>query len=481
VAAVFLLYLAAGKLGLSVPFTSGNVSPVWPASGIALAAVLSWGYGIWPGIAAAAFLVNFWSPIPRLAALGIAVGNTSSALVGGYLLRRIAGLETSLVKLRDVLALVLLGALASTLVAATGGTTTLFLTHVRPWSAFWTAWRVWWFGDAMGVLVVAPLFLTGWALWRSFDRARGIELLVLLLSVTATSFAIFSRVLGMSVQDDVLAFAVFPFVIWAAIRFRVAGASLVSFVIAAIAVWGTALGYGPFVEHSPVHNAVLLQLFLAVISITGLMLAAVISERLHISEAFETRERLLRELELTEQSLKENQTRLELAQKAARMGVWEWDLGADEVVWSLGAPALYGVAQSTFSLRYEDWLGFVHPEDRDAVRRSVGEALAGEKEHDLEFRTVLPDGSVRWLAGRGKVFRNVSGTPVRMTGICIDVTELKQAQDAIREAHDELEVRVRNRTIELAQSNRALSAQIAERIQAQEALELQTRRLREQS
>ncbi len=481
VAAVFLLYLAAGKLGLSVPFTSGNVSPVWPASGIALAAVLSWGYGIWPGIAAAAFLVNFWSPIPRLAALGIAVGNTSSALVGGYLLRRIAGLETSLVKLRDVLALVLLGALASTLVAATGGTTTLFLTHVRPWSAFWTAWRVWWFGDAMGVLVVAPLFLTGWALWRSFDRARGIELLVLLLSVTATSFAIFSRVLGMSVQDDVLAFAVFPFVIWAAIRFRVAGASLVSFVIAAIAVWGTALGYGPFVVHSPVHNAVLLQLFLAVISITGLMLAAVISERLHISEAFETRERLLRELELTEQSLKENQTRLELAQKAARMGVWEWDLGADEVVWSLGAPALYGVAQSTFSLRYEDWLGFVHPEDRDAVRRSVGEALAGEKEHDLEFRTVLPDGSVRWLAGRGKVFRNVSGTPVRMTGICIDVTELKQAQDAIREAHDELEVRVRNRTIELAQSNRALSAQIAERIQAQEALELQTRRLREQS
>jgi len=113
-AAVFLLYLAAGKLGLSVPFTSGNVSPVWPASGVALAAVLLWGYGTWPGIAAASFLVNFWSPIPPLAALGLAVGNTSSALVGGYLLRRIAGLETSLVKLHDVLALVTLGALAST-------------------------------------------------------------------------------------------------------------------------------------------------------------------------------------------------------------------------------------------------------------------------------------------------------------------------------------------------------------------------------
>ena len=480
-AAVFLLYLAAGKLGLSVPFTSGNVSPVWPASGIALAAVLVWGYGIWPGIAAAAFLVNFWSPIPPLAALGLAVGNTSSALVGGYLLRRIAGLETSLVKLRDVLALVLLGALAGTSVAATGGTTTLFLTHVRPWSAFWTAWRVWWFGDAMGVLVVAPLFLTGWELRKSLGRTRGMELLLLLLAVIATSFAIFGRILGVSARDDVLAFAVFPFVIWAAIRFRVAGASLVSFVIAAIAVWGTALEYGPFVKHNPVHNAVLLQLFLAVISITGLMLAAVISERLHISEAFETKERLLRELELTQQSLKENQTRLELAQKAARMGVWEWDLGADGVVWSLGAPALYGLAQSTFRLRYEDWLGFVHPEDRDVVCCSVEDALAGKKDHDLEFRTVLRDRSVRWLAGRGKVFRDAAGAPVRMTGICVDVTELKQAQDALREAHGELEVRVRERTAELAESNRALLAQIAERIQAQEALELQTRRLREQS
>lgn len=101
--AVFGLYFAAGEIGLSAPFTSGNVSPFWPASGIALASVLLWGYRMWPAIAAAAFLVNFWSPIPTQAALGIAVGNTSAALVGGLLLHRLGRLNLSLDRLRDVI------------------------------------------------------------------------------------------------------------------------------------------------------------------------------------------------------------------------------------------------------------------------------------------------------------------------------------------------------------------------------------------
>src|SRR5438093_13132447 len=83
----FALYLAAGKLGLSVPFTSGNVSPVWPASGVAIAAVVIWGFAIWPGIALAAFFVNL-STIPTQTAVGIAVGNTARALFGVYLFSR---------------------------------------------------------------------------------------------------------------------------------------------------------------------------------------------------------------------------------------------------------------------------------------------------------------------------------------------------------------------------------------------------------
>src|SRR5215469_13154451 len=122
-ALVFALYLVAGKLGLAVPFTSGNVSPVWPASGVALASVLLWGYKVWPAIALAAFFVNFLTPIPTVSCIGLALGNTSSALVGGYLVRRFVSDSPSFERLRDVPRVMAFGAAIAPAVAASLGTT----------------------------------------------------------------------------------------------------------------------------------------------------------------------------------------------------------------------------------------------------------------------------------------------------------------------------------------------------------------------
>jgi len=307
---VFVLYLSAGKLGLSVPFTSGNVSPVWPASGVALASVLLWEYEIWPGLALAAFVVNLLSPIPAISSIGIALGNTSSALLGGYLVRRFVSDKPSFERLRDVLGLIAFGAAIAPMVAASVGATTIFLTHIRAWSGFSSAWGIWWLGDAMGVLIVTPMFFTGRALTRSFNRARMIESFVLLFGLLATCFAIFGGRPGM--KDDVLAFLAFPFVIWAAIRFRTFGAGIATFLIAAISVWGTALGNGPFVKHNPLHDAALLQLFIAVTAITGLVLGAVTTEREEAGEASATKERLLTELHQVQSSLQEAHAQLEL-------------------------------------------------------------------------------------------------------------------------------------------------------------------------
>ena len=312
VAVVFALYLAAGKLGLSVPFTSGNVSPVWPASGVALASVLLWGYGVWPGLALAAFFVNFLSPIPVLSCIGIALGNTSSALLGGYLLRRFTNDRPSFERLRDVLGLIAFGAAIAPMIAASVGVTTLLLTHVRAWSGFSSAWQVWWLGDAMGVLIITPLFFaTRRELTIPFKKSSLLEPFALLCGLVATCLAIFGGRLGLGMKDDALAFLAFPFVIWAAIRFRAFGAAIATFLIAAISVWATARGNGPFVKHNPLHDAALLQIFIGVTAITGLVLGAVITERAEAEEASDTKDRLLSALQHAQASLQEAHAQLE--------------------------------------------------------------------------------------------------------------------------------------------------------------------------
>ncbi len=253
--------------------------------------MLLWGSRIWPAIALGAFLVNFWSPVPAWAAVGIAVGNTVGAVFGGYLFRRITQSSPSLSNVRDVAALIT-AAVVSPIASASIGSASLFLTHVQAWSSFGSAWRIWWLGDVMGMLIVTPLFLSSRELGAFFNGTRLIELLALLLGSIATCAALFGHT-ALAVRDDVLAFVVFPFVIWAAMRFRVAGVAIVTALIAGIALWGTAAGYGSFVKHNPLHNAILLQVFIAVTSVTGLILAAVVTERLRTEERMSEQAELL--------------------------------------------------------------------------------------------------------------------------------------------------------------------------------------------
>ena len=188
---VFALYFVAGKLGLAVPFTSSNVSPIWPAAGVAVAAVLIWGIQIAPAIVFAAFLVNFLTPVPTPASLAIGLGNASSAVVAGYFLRRSSDFQISLPRLKDVLKLVTVAAVLATAVAASVGVTALTLVHAKAWAGYGSAWRIWWLGDAMGVLVIAPLLLTGQDLLRVCRGWRVLEGCFLSIAILVTSAAIF--------------------------------------------------------------------------------------------------------------------------------------------------------------------------------------------------------------------------------------------------------------------------------------------------
>ncbi len=134
-----------------------------------------------------------------------------------------------------------------------------------------------------------------------------------------------------------------------------------------------------------------------------------------------------------EEALLQSQERLQLALKAARMGTWRWDIKTNALSWDQGLHQLYGIDGTTID-SYEGFIERVHPDDRAYVAGSVDRALRLGGGLDYEFRIVLPDGRIRWLADQGHVVRDGSGKLSYMTGVCLDVTERKQVDERLRQA-----------------------------------------------
>jgi PAS domain S-box-containing protein len=129
-----------------------------------------------------------------------------------------------------------------------------------------------------------------------------------------------------------------------------------------------------------------------------------------------------------EQILRESEQRLMLAQSAAHLGLWDWDLRTNSHTVFGEYLQLYGLPADHPPPRYEEWLRLVHPDDRERVQSLLRQSLQTTHVWDTEFRVLWPDGSVRWLLGKGTVFLDDSGRPVRITGVNLDITERKRAE-----------------------------------------------------
>jgi PAS domain S-box-containing protein len=139
-----------------------------------------------------------------------------------------------------------------------------------------------------------------------------------------------------------------------------------------------------------------------------------------------------------EEQLRHRETQLRLALEAARMGFWDWNLETGEVVWSNHLEQLYGMPVNTYDGSYKTFLASVHPEDRDRVYQANQASIEMGEDYDVEFRIVLPDGSIRWIGTKGQVFNDETGKPARMTGINVDITRRKQAEEKLR--HNEAQL-----------------------------------------
>lgn len=442
-----MLYFLAGKLGLVLASVNESASPFWLPSGIAIAAALLFGLRIWPAIALGAFFVNLTTTESIATSAGIAIGNTLEAVIAAELVNRFAAGSASFERPQGVLRFAAL-IVPATAISATVGWFSLWAGGHAEASRVLIVWLTWWLGDLGGALIFTPLIV----LWtRKAGRhpvpGGALEALALALILGATSWVVFHGNMPSS-------FAVLPPLIWAALRFGRRGAASAAVATSLIALFGTLRGGGPFADDSLNASLLMLQLFVTVITLAALVLAAGTRERERVERDLlrsrgeleeQVRKRTATLADVVEK-LQKSRSVLNDAQQVAHIGSWEWDILANKVRWSDELYRIYGLEPESVEVTYESYIQRVHPEDRDSTASAIRAALEGKDAFEFEERIVRPAGEVRALQSKGYVIRDESGLPRRMIGTCHDITERKR---------DELELK--RRMEELHRSNRELS------------------------
>jgi PAS domain S-box-containing protein len=318
-----VLYFCAGSFGLSLAHVHPSASAVWPPSGIALAAILLWGFRLWPGIFLGAFAVNLAAVGSVVTALSIAAGNTLEAILGATLVFRFANGLNAFEQTKNILKFILLAGILSTAVCALIGVTSLSFGGLAQWDDFFNIWLTWWLGDGVGNLIVGSLLV----LWVSqpllpLKAVQVLEVSALLLVLVLVGWLLFLTKIPTGLEY----FALVP-LLWAALRFGRRGAVTSAFAMSAVALWGTLRGFGPFVTSDPNQSLLMLQVFMATVTATSLVMASVILERRRLEQRLRIKDAVSRILadspSMTDAAPKIIQVMCETA---------EWELGA---IWNV--------------------------------------------------------------------------------------------------------------------------------------------------
>jgi diguanylate cyclase (GGDEF)-like protein/PAS domain S-box-containing protein len=404
-------YFGAARLGFSLAPAHAAIAAIWAPTGVALAAVLLGGYRMIPAIALGALLAGLTRSVPVSVAAAIMVGNTLEVLIAVWLLRRVR-FDRSLTRMRDVVALVGLAAMLSTLVGATIGIGSLAVSGSIPAGEIATAWRTWWLASMGGDLLVATALIVLWGTPRSWLRTREALLtLALSLLLMAATLVIFS-------YDRGFPYLACPFLFLLALLCRQRGAVVGGLIMAGIAVWFTAHGHGSFVVGTPDANLIRAQVFVGISAITALLVAAARSERDVAEQALAT--------------LAHKERILEDAQRLARVGSFEWDVREQRTTWSEELYRIVGLDPTADPPGYGAVRKLLHDEDRAIVDAIVERSCREWTPYESVHRIIRPDGQVRTLECHTRVERDAAGEPLRMVGTALDITALALAEERFR-------------------------------------------------
>jgi PAS domain S-box-containing protein len=415
-------------------------SPVWCPSGIALAALLVLGRSTWTGVFLGTFLFALSEEAPLFAAGIAATGNTLEAIAAERWLRRIE-FHPSFKSLRDVLGFVALAVFLAPMINATINAVNGGLAEIFPWQNFGATWWQLWLGNAMGILVITPLLLTwlsrplgqqnGWGAivqkWQNLRfRRKTCEILVWAVLLVSISWFVFQCDRTNGIAYYPLEYLPFPLIVWAALRFGRRGTMLGSLVVSGIALAGVVRGGSPFLVKAGGNipqAALFLQAFIGVMTITALVLAAAVAERQQIEDVLRKRE-----------------ASLENAQRIAQLGNWDLDIPVWQgdrcptlhpnttLHWSDELYRILGREPRSVAPSLEVLLQVVHPDDRPQLEQAIAQAREARSSYRLNYRICLPNGAERLVTEQVEI------AATGMTGTVQDITDRKQAEEALRQS-----------------------------------------------
>jgi two-component system cell cycle sensor histidine kinase/response regulator CckA len=417
---VFIAYLATAELGLSIPFTAGSAASLWPSAAVSLAAVLLLGRGMWPAILVADLAASASRHYAVLPSLGIAIGNTIEPLVSAMLLRWFGDFRPSLKRLRYVVHLLLFGVLLGPAAAATFWILFRWVALGIPIADQFDAWFMWLRSDAIAILVITPFILV-WSrsLRRSLQPKRLAEAVVSLTLLIIVTCLVFSLPLSSAIHSYAIEYLSFPFVIWIALRFGLNGATLAMVVTALIAVPNTVAGKGPFIPHG--DPVLVLHIFLGVLTTTGLVIAATISEHRKAKADCESGQDQLRASEERYRDLFEN----------AQDFIVTLDLEGRFTSANNAVLEISGFSRTELlSMTIFD---IMSPSSLEPGRSAFQEVVSGQKRGTTQLELMCKDGRALWVEVRSRRIEQ-QGVTTSIQSIGRDISWRKRLEEQLLHA-----------------------------------------------
>ncbi|MEP7123573.1 MAG: MASE1 domain-containing protein [Byssovorax sp.] len=416
--AVAVVYFGLGALD-GQPSPANAWSPLARApAGVALAALLIGGYGLWPAVAVGALLTSLWQGAPPLVACAIAAASTLEALFGAFALRRVRGFRSTLDRFKDIVGLAVLAAAVAPALGATLAVTALAIAGAVTPGALGRAWITWWIGSVFGAVLVAPALLT-WTAEppRKVAPARLVEAAALGVGLVALATLVFTRPADAATGYPLLRpYLLFLPLIWAALRFGVRGTATGMLIVAVAAVWGTSTGHGQFVHEGRTNSLTAAHLYLSVMSLAMLMLGAVATE-------WERSRRLL----------DKSESMLRSVLDGTNDAVYAKDRSGRYVLMNAPGAGLFGLPAEAITGK-DDAALFPPEEARALVLHDQLVMNSGEAQDSDETLTI--GGQTRMYHTTKAPFRDSQGGLLGIIGISRDVTARRRTERELSELRE---------------------------------------------